>query len=68
MFNKLMSSLGLQGIQVDTRLHTTAPQAGQAIQGEVIFKGAASNKIIGGVSKSMLKKSRLNFDKIEKCK
>ena len=25
-----------------------------------------SNK--GGVSKSMLKKSRLNFDKIEKCK
>ncbi|MCT9375023.1 hypothetical protein KTJ07_18800 [Acinetobacter baumannii] len=23
---------------------------------------------IGGVSKSMLKKSRLNFDKIEKCK
>ena len=38
MFNKLMSSLGLQGIQVDTRLHTTAPQAGQAIQGEVILK------------------------------
>ena len=25
-------------------------------------------KIFGGVSKSMLKKSRLNFDKIEKCK
>ena len=25
-------------------------------------------KIVGGVSKSMLKKSRLNFDKIEKCK
>ena len=23
---------------------------------------------VGGVSKSMLKKSRLNFDKIEKCK
>ncbi|ECC3298826.1 DUF4154 domain-containing protein, partial [Salmonella enterica subsp. enterica] len=23
---------------------------------------------LGGVSKSMLKKSRLNFDKIEKCK
>ena len=49
MFNKLMSSLGLQGIQVDTHLHTTAPQAGQAIQGEVIFKGAASNKIINGI-------------------
>jgi len=29
-----------------------------------------SNKLkkLGGVSKSMLKKSRLNFDKIEKCK
>ena len=26
------------------------------------------HKILGGVSKSMLKKSRLNFDKIEKCK
>ncbi len=26
------------------------------------------NKKLGGVSKSMLKKSRLNFDKIEKCK
>ena len=25
-------------------------------------------KNFGGVSKSMLKKSRLNFDKIEKCK
>ena len=25
-------------------------------------------KELGGVSKSMLKKSRLNFDKIEKCK
>ena len=24
--------------------------------------------VFGGVSKSMLKKSRLNFDKIEKCK
>lgn len=26
------------------------------------------SKNSGGVSKSMLKKSRLNFDKIEKCK
>ena len=25
------------------------------------------NKKMGGVSKSMLKQSRLNFDKIEKC-
>ena len=27
-----------------------------------------NNTFSGGVSKSMLKKSRLNFDKIEKCK
>ena len=27
-----------------------------------------NKKEMGGVSKSMLKKSRLNFDKIEKCK
>ena len=28
----------------------------------------AKDKNFGGVSKSMIKKSRLNFDKIEKCK
>ncbi len=28
---------------------------------------AADGTITGGVSKSMLKQSRLNFDKIEKC-
>ena len=27
-----------------------------------------TGSFVGGVSKSMLKKSRLNFDKIEKCK
>ena len=31
-------------------------------------KKYGSSSIFGGVSKSMLKKSRLNFDKIEKCK
>ena len=31
-----------------------------------LTKDYSSN--LGGVSKSMLKKSRLNFDKIEKCK
>ena len=31
-------------------------------------KTGLSLKNLGGVSKSMLKKSRLNFDKIEKCK
>ena len=49
MFNKLMSSLGLQGIQVDTRLHNLQLQAGQVLNGEVIFKGAAANKTINGI-------------------
>lgn len=30
--------------------------------------GKIDTCFVGGVSKSMLKKSRLNFDKIEKCK
>ena len=33
---------------------------------EIVNKDESSN--FGGVSKSMLKKSRLNFDKLEKCK
>ena len=33
-----------------------------------LIKSSDRSKILGGVSKSMLKKSRLNFDKIEKCK
>ncbi len=32
------------------------------------LEGILNYKNYGGVSKSMLKKSRLNFDKIEKCK
>lgn len=34
----------------------------------VEWKKRIEIKKTGGVSKSMLKKSRLNFDKIEKCK
>ena len=34
---------------------------------EMFFQSLNSGKIFGGVSKSMLKKSRLDFDKIEKC-
>ena len=39
-----------------------------ATQADLGFSEQARSKIFGGVSKSMLKKSRLNFDKIEKCK
>ena len=40
--------------------------ANRTVNTDVIFQ--VLFYIIGGVSKSMLKKSRLNFDKIEKCK
>ena len=33
----------------------------------IFFLSDDSSKNLGGVSKSMLKQSRLNFDKIEKC-
>lgn len=49
MLNKLMSSLGLQGIQVDTRIHNSQLQAGQVLNGEVIFTGASSKKHINGI-------------------
>lgn len=34
----------------------------------LIYIACSDSGKIGGVSKSMLKQSRLNFDKIEKCK
>ena len=34
---------------------------------QLIENDLKANKKSGGVSKSMLKQSRLNFDKIEKC-
>ena len=49
MFNRIMSSLGIQGIQVDTRLHNSHVQAGQNLLGEVLFRGGSSNKNINGM-------------------
>ena len=49
MFNRIMSSLGIQGIQVDTRLHNSHVQAGQNLLGEVLFRGGSSNKNINGI-------------------
>ena len=37
----------------------------EALQGNIVHLN--DNLYFGGVSKSMLKQSRLNFDKIEKC-
>ena len=41
---------------------------GFALLGTGTLSGHSAPNMFGGVSKSMLKKSRLNFDKIEKCK
>ena len=38
-----------------------------ATRGEIGREIRLARKRLGGVSKSMLKQSRLNFDKIEKC-
>ena len=35
---------------------------------KLVLKSLKNTSFFGGVSKSMLKKSRLSFDKIEKCK
>ena len=49
MLKKLLSSFGVQGVQVDTILHNPTLQAGQNLSGEIHFKGAASNKQINGI-------------------
>ena len=49
MLNKLLSSIGIQGVQVDTILHTQQLQAGQNLSGEIHFKGSNSDKSINGI-------------------
>ena len=44
-----MSNLGLQGVEVNTCIYTADPQAGQVINGEIIFKGASSSKSVNGI-------------------
>ena len=47
---------------------TTQPMIVKKINVPIGTKLEYEEQHFGGVSKSMLKKSRLNFDKIEKCK
>lgn len=49
MFKKMLSGLGIQGIQVDTQLHNHLLEPGQIVHGEVIFQGGASDKNINGI-------------------
>jgi sporulation-control protein len=41
MFNKMMSSLGIQGVTVETHLHNPTLQAGETLHGEISFKGGS---------------------------
>jgi len=57
------------GILFDVVTLATAVFNGFSELGQTFgIEGILWIKVFGGVSKSMLKKSRLNFDKIEKCK
>lgn len=49
MLNKVLSNLGLQGIKIDTHLHTTQLYPGQNLQGQINFQGASSHKSINGI-------------------
>ena len=41
-----MSSLGIQGVTVETHLHNPTLQAGGTLEGEISFKGGSSDKEI----------------------
>lgn len=62
MFNKLISNLGLQGVEVNTCIYTATPQAGQVVNGEVIFKGASSSKNINGIYLKLMTTAEVETD------
>lgn len=49
MFKKMMSSLGIQGVTVETHLHNPTLQAGGILEGEISFKGGSSDKEINSL-------------------
>lgn len=50
MFTQLMSTLGFANVKIDTRLHHQTVQAGQVVQGEIIFRGVEQDKLVNGLS------------------
>lgn len=54
MFGKMMAAMGLQGVRVDTIIHTPDLSAGQLIQGEVQLSGADSAKTINGLALQLM--------------
>lgn len=57
-----MSNLGLQGVEVNTCIYTSTPQAGQIVNGEIIFKGASSNKNINGIYLRLMTSAEVESD------
>lgn len=49
MFKKVLSSLGLQGVKIDTILHNDQLYPGQNLQGQIYFQGSSSAKKINGL-------------------
>ena len=68
----LSSAILLTSLPVTGAFAAAMDRSGQSmsafLQPGNYFEAGLSILDPGGVSKSMLKKSRLNFDKIEKCK
>ena len=71
MYPNNIFNIGIQGAEMKRCNIKRRPLADTVLEAlkpeEKEYREKDSNNL-GGVSKSMLKKSRLNFDKIEKCK
>lgn len=44
-----MSTLGYENVKIDTRLHHQTVQAGQVIQGEIVFRGVEQDKLVNSL-------------------
>lgn len=49
MLSTLMSTLGYENVKIDTRLHHQTVQAGQVIQGEIVFRGVEQDKLVNSL-------------------
>ncbi len=62
MFGKLMSSLGLDGIKIDTHLAQSQVQAGQSVQGEIVFQGSSVQKFINRLDLKLMTSIKTEMD------
>lgn len=54
MFQQILSSFGIQGVKVDTILHTAQLSVGQTLQGNIHFQGTSSNKRINAITLQLM--------------